>query len=259
MWTFTKLNFSFIHCIINWCIFSVTTTVTVNLRFPVNIKVTFNWRNTVIITCCNNPERFGPWRPVLTWNNSTYVVHLNRNRICVFVLFQLQSEFVRMTRVNMVESLQQFWTAQRVDIAVSRLQPDKVAGDIVSAAKQTNVIGMLIFFCVHKFFLNKLCKLLPMLDVLHKGIRCMHQELSSEDLMLHMWSSTIYGFIVFWGFLVQAVLDGVQRKGKIINKMYCQFLKRTKINYLYILEQCFWTFLLEQNLWQAFRLLTELH
>jgi len=59
----------------------------------------------------------------------------------VCVLFQLRSEFVRVTRANMVESLQQFWTAERVDIAVARLQSDKVAGDIVSAAQQTNVIG----------------------------------------------------------------------------------------------------------------------
>jgi len=57
------------------------------------------------------------------------------------VFFQMQAEFMRMTRVNMVESLQQFWTAQRMEIAIARLQLDKVAGDIVSAARQTNIIG----------------------------------------------------------------------------------------------------------------------
>jgi len=53
----------------------------------------------------------------------------------------VQAEFMHMTRVNKVEFIQQFWTSQRMEIAIARLQLDKVAGDTVSAAQQTNIIG----------------------------------------------------------------------------------------------------------------------
>ena len=92
---------------------------------------------------------FGSLQPgIQTEKNSCGIVHLHCDSTAFLfttlyadVLFQMQAEFMRMTRVNMVESLQQFWTAQRMEIAIARLQLDKVAGDIVSAARQTNIIG----------------------------------------------------------------------------------------------------------------------
>ena len=53
----------------------------------------------------------------------------------MLTFFQLQAGFMHMTRVNMVECI------QRMEIAIARLQLDKVAGDIVTAAQQTNIVG----------------------------------------------------------------------------------------------------------------------
>jgi len=70
--------------------------------------------------------------------------------VCVCVCcchFQMKAEFFRMTQINMVECLQKFWTAKRVDIALARLQVDKVARDIVIGVQETNVIGWKFLFC----------------------------------------------------------------------------------------------------------------
>ena len=50
-----------------------------------------------------------------------------------------------MTRVNMLDSLQQFWTGPRLDIVIRRLEADTIANSIVAEAKETNVLGQ--FLC----------------------------------------------------------------------------------------------------------------
>ena len=46
-----------------------------------------------------------------------------------------------MTGVDIVDCIEKFWTAKRVDIALGRLLTDKVARDFVIAAQETNVLG----------------------------------------------------------------------------------------------------------------------
>ena len=54
-----------------------------------------------------------------------------------------------MTGIDMIDRLQKFWTATRVDIALARLQADKVARDMVIGAQETNVLGWKFLFICH--------------------------------------------------------------------------------------------------------------
>ena len=54
-----------------------------------------------------------------------------------------------MTGIDMIDCLQKFWTARRVDIALAKLLADKVARHLVSGAQETNVLGWKLFFIYH--------------------------------------------------------------------------------------------------------------
>ena len=106
-------------------------------------------------------------------------------RLCVCVCwccchFQMKAEFFRMTKINMVECLQKFWTTKRVDIALARLQVDKVARDIVSGVQETNVIGWKFLF-VSFFFPNACCLFTGL------NFHCMH----NQSLQKIAWSHSI--------------------------------------------------------------------
>jgi len=63
--------------------------------------------------------------------------------------FQLEMEFVRMTRVNFVDCLKAFWTRQRIEVAVKMLRKDKTVQDIVACVEGTNVTGNKLFWCLY--------------------------------------------------------------------------------------------------------------
>lgn len=48
----------------------------------------------------------------------------------------LKAEFIRIIGMDMVDCLEKFWTARRVDIALPRLLADKVARDMAAEQRQ---------------------------------------------------------------------------------------------------------------------------
>jgi len=56
-----------------------------------------------------------------------------------------------MTRVNLKESIHQFWTSPRLINALRMLHADKTVQDKIKRANETNIVGKLIAYCIAWF------------------------------------------------------------------------------------------------------------
>ena len=59
----------------------------------------------------------------------------------VCVLLQLQEEFLRITKIDVVKALTGFWVESRVDTALRRLAGDKLARPFLDGLGDTNIFG----------------------------------------------------------------------------------------------------------------------